>query len=135
MMERYVEMSATQKNGVELVELERLERILGVSFGAQYRELVRLVNAPEFGEWLFYPVKDSRNLQKTFDDVARNTKLARENGLAAEFVAIAEDGTGDLMCLRIGDAGQLLEEVFVWLHERRECELMYRNLVEMIENQ
>ncbi|MBC1457731.1 SMI1/KNR4 family protein [Listeria newyorkensis] len=131
-MERYVAMSTTQKEGVMLADLVKLEQELGIRFSSEYRELVQLVNAPEFGEWLFYPVKDARNLKKTFDDVARNTKLARENGLSNAFIAIAEDGTGDLLCLRIGNSGELLREVYVWLHETGECEQTYRDLGEMI---
>ncbi|EUJ32672.1 SMI1/KNR4 family protein [Listeria cornellensis] len=63
-MERYVAMSTTQKKGVILTDLAKLEQELGIRFGPEYRELVQLLNAPEFGEWLFYPVKDMRNLKK-----------------------------------------------------------------------
>ncbi|WP_430535266.1 SMI1/KNR4 family protein [Listeria rocourtiae] len=134
-MERYVSKSTTQKNGAPLAEVVKLERELGAQFSSQYRELVQLVNATEFGEWLFFPVKDSQNLRKTYDDVARNTKLARENGLSDRFVAIADDGTGDLLCLRIGDSKQILEEIYLWSHESGKCEQMYSNLVELIMEQ
>ncbi|WP_221639730.1 SMI1/KNR4 family protein [Paenilisteria rocourtiae] len=76
-----------------------------------------------------------QNLRKTYDGVLRNTKLARENGLSNQFVAIADDGTGDLLCLRIGNSKQMLEEIYLGSHESGKCEQMYSNLVELIMEQ
>ncbi|WP_034565129.1 SMI1/KNR4 family protein [Carnobacterium gallinarum] len=95
-------MSTTRKKGVTLQDLQKTEHLLDVILDPCYQELFQLVNAPEFGEWLFYPIKDRLNLRKTFDDVVRNSQIAHGEGLPKEYIVIAENGTGNYLCMLSG---------------------------------
>ncbi|WP_321388370.1 SMI1/KNR4 family protein [uncultured Enterococcus sp.] len=101
---RFAEMSTTKKRGVTAASIQETEQLLTVTLDEQYKALLQLVNAPEYGEWRFYPIKDEQNLRKTMDDVVRNTKLKRAEGLPAEFVVIAENGTGNFLCMKSGES-------------------------------
>ncbi|MBC1373555.1 SMI1/KNR4 family protein [Listeria booriae] len=127
-MKKYADLSITCKTGVTPQDLVDAEQLLGVQLDSQYKELFQLVNAPEFGEWLFYPVKDKRNLRKTFDDIVRNTKIARESGLPEAFVVIAENGTGDFLCMRSGQP-----QVYYQNHEQDSAEVIANDLKAFIE--
>lgn len=37
------------------------------------RDLIKLVNNAEIGEWILYPIKDNRNVTKTWDDMLDKT--------------------------------------------------------------
>ncbi|MBC1558486.1 SMI1/KNR4 family protein [Listeria booriae] len=106
-MKKYADLSVTCKTGVSPQDL---------------------VDAPEFGEWLFYPVKDKRNLRKTFYDIVRNTKIARESGLPEAFVVIAEDGTSDFLCMMSGQP-----QVYYKNHEQDSAEVIANDLKAFIE--
>ncbi|MBC2160232.1 SMI1/KNR4 family protein [Listeria booriae] len=127
-MKKYADLSVTCKTGVLPQDLVDAEQLLGVQLDSQYKALFQLVNAPEFGEWLFYPVKDKRNLRKTFDDIVRNTKSARESGLPEAFVVISEDGTGDFLCMMSGQP-----QVYYQNHEQGSAEVIANDLKAFIE--
>ncbi|MBC1286348.1 SMI1/KNR4 family protein [Listeria booriae] len=127
-MKKYADLSVTCKTGVLPQDLVDAEQLLGVQLDSQYKALFQLVNAPEFGEWLFYPVKDKRNLRKTFDDIVRNTKIARESGLPEAFVVIAEDRTGDFLCMMSGQP-----QVYYKNHEQDSAEVIANDLKAFIE--
>lgn len=98
-----------------------------IKFDKQYINLIQIINALEFGEWCFYPVKDKTNLRKMFDDVVRNTSLKRNDGLSEKFVAIAENGMGDFLCVRSGEL-----EIYHQNHEEDESTIIFSNLKEFI---
>lgn len=127
-MRRFAEMSTTRKKGVSGLCIQETELALENTFDEQYKELVKIVNAPEYGEWRFYPIKDKENLKKTFDDVIRNTKLEREAGLPSEFIAIAENGTGNFLCMKSGE-----QSVYHKDHEYELPEQIFSDLKEFIQ--
>ena len=128
-MNEYAEKSDSQKQGVSTQCLDETEAALGIVLAQQYRELFQLVNAPTFGEWLFYPIKDKKNLKKTFDDVVRNTKLKWEEGLPQSFVAIAENGTGNVLCMKRDEA-----LVYHFHHEVQAPDKVFNDLKEFIDH-
>lgn len=128
-MEQFAKKSATKKKGVSALCLQETEQLLAVLLDEQYKNLIKIVNAPEYGEWCFYPIKDKNNLKKTFDDVVRNTKLKRTEGLPSAFIAIAENGTGNFLCMMSGES-----RIYHKNHEHEEPEEIFSNLKEFIQH-
>ncbi|MGA9290088.1 MAG: SMI1/KNR4 family protein, partial [Anaerobacillus sp.] len=45
-----------------------------------YKELFKLSNNAQVGEWTLFPIKDSKNLKRTWDDIVReNVGIVCEN--------------------------------------------------------
>lgn len=44
-----------------------------------------------------------------------------DDKISENLIAIAEDGTGDYLCLKVED-GKAKEPIFLWLHESEETE-------------
>lgn len=120
-MKQFAEKSTTRKKGISDSCLQETEKSLAITLDKHYKDLVTLVNAPEYGEWCFYPIKDKKNLKKTFDDVVRNTKLERVAGLAQDFIVIAENGTGNFLCMKSGEA-----EIYHKHHEQEYPEKFFQ---------
>ncbi|WP_338543332.1 SMI1/KNR4 family protein [Paenibacillus tundrae] len=127
-MKHLRERIATKKPGVEDVDIEKCEDLLRAKLPDKYKQLVRLVNQPEIEEWILYPIKDSRRISKTFDDIVRNNKDAE---IPNDLIAFAEDGTGDLLCFQV-IKGQMRETILFWKHEDQEYEVIYEDIEEMI---
>ncbi len=81
---------ATRKPGAKEEDIKAAEEKLGAAFLEQYRELCKLVNNPEIGEWVLYPIRDGGNPRKTWDDVVRQNTLAREEEIPEHLITIAE---------------------------------------------
>ena len=126
-MEQFAKMSATKNKGVTEECLQETEQLLAVVIDEQYKALVKLVNAAEYGEWCFYPIKDKRNLKKTFDDVVRNTQLKRAEKLPPQFFAIAENGTGNFLCMKSDESA-----IYHQNHEQESPEKFFSDLKEFI---
>lgn len=122
-MEIYAKLSTTTKPGISLKSLESTEKELDIILDIQYKQLLQLVNAPEFGDWTFFPIKDIKNLKKTFDDVVRNTKINRDYGLPKEYFVIAENGTGDYLCMLSNHP-----QIYYANHENSSLELVANDL-------
>lgn len=127
-MQEFAQKSVTRKKGVSLKDLEATEEVLNKKLDQQYQELLQIVNAPEFGEWQFYPIKEPQNLRKTFDDVVRNTQIAHQGGFSEEMIAIAENGTGNFLCMLSGHP-----EVYLQDHEKEKPEVVASDLKNFIE--
>lgn len=94
------EISATQQPGVNEPEIREAEIALGGTFPQQYRELIKLVNAPEFFDWQFFPIKDPHHPEQSWDDIVQhNQSKQRPRFLLPDFVAFAES-TGDYLCFK-----------------------------------
>ncbi|WP_066172580.1 SMI1/KNR4 family protein [Bacillus marinisedimentorum] len=111
----------TRKPGAKEEDIKAAEEKLGAAFPEQYRELCKLVNNAEIGEWILYPIKDKRNLKKTWDDVVRQNTLAREEGISEHLIVIADDGSGDRLCFKATN-GQMGNILYIWDHETEEIE-------------
>lgn len=122
----------TRKPGVSLSDITYTETKLQALFPVQYKELVQLVNQAEIDEWILYPIKDNQRLAKTFDDIIRNNELLDLTDLPERYIAIAEDGTGDLLCYLVGEHNQMNETIYFYDHEMNEMEPIYENLASMI---
>lgn len=106
------EISVTQHPGVDDAALHQAEQALGGTFPQQYKDLVKLINAPEFFDWSFFPVKDPHNPDYSFDDVVlHNTGKQRPPFLLPSFVAFAES-IGDYLCFKIVD-GHMEDAIYI----------------------
>lgn len=95
------QISATQHPGVDEPSLRQAEIALGGTFPQQYRELIKLVNGPEFFDWQFFPIKDPRHAAQSWDDVVEHNKgRQRARFLPSDCVAFAESA-GDFLCFKI----------------------------------
>ncbi|OQR56951.1 SMI1/KNR4 family protein [Bacillus sp. CDB3] len=121
----------TKKQGVFELHIKETEEKLGAIFPAQYRDLFKLVNNAEIGEWILYPIKDNRNLVKTWDDIVRQNVELRDEHMSEDLIIIGDDGSGDKLCFKINN-GIMDDEVYIWYHEDDEMEEIAQSLKEFI---
>jgi SMI1-KNR4 cell-wall len=130
-MKDVIDLIHTRKLGVDESDIKSAEDKLGAVFSEQYKELFKLVNNAEIGEWILYPIKDHRNLKKTWDDIVRQNTEVRGDDMSKDLIAIGDDGSGDKLCLKIND-GTMGNEIYHWYHEDGELEEYAPNLKEFI---
>lgn len=121
----------TKKPGVNESDIKLAEEKLGVIFPEQYKELFKLVNNAEIGEWILYPIKTQINPKKTWDDVVRQNKEVRDERMSEDLIAIGDDGSGDILCLKKMN-GKMGDTIYLWYHETTELEEYASNLEEFI---
>jgi hypothetical protein len=106
------------------------ERELGVSFPLEFRERLIARNGGELttagDDWQVHPVFDATNRKtagRSAGHVVLETLAARKwDGFPAGAVAIASNGTGDLLVFLPSAPGKLDPQVHLWSHETRKCE-------------
>ncbi|RSD28390.1 SMI1/KNR4 family protein [Mesobacillus subterraneus] len=130
-MEDVINLLDSRKPGVTEKDIISAEKELDAVFPAEYKELFKKTNNAEVGEWTLFPIKDPKNIKRTWDDVVRQNKEARDEGMAGDLVTIGEDGTGDKLCYRIVDQA-MEDQVYLWNHESGELEEMASSLKEFI---
>jgi cell wall assembly regulator SMI1 len=125
----------TRKPGVNDNDIKLAEEKLGCVFSNQYKELVKLVNCTEVGEWAFHPIKDTKNPKKTWDDIVRQNmdKDVRWQSMPEELITFASDGTGDKLCFQVAD-GIMQDIVYLWEHETGEYKKLCSSLRDFIIN-
>jgi hypothetical protein len=105
------------------------ERELGVKLPREYRERLMARNGGELStagdDWQVFPVFDATNRKaagRSMGHIVLETRSARAwEGFPEGAVAIASNGTGDLLLFLPGGSGQLDRQVQVWDHETRKC--------------
>lgn len=122
----------TRKPGAEEIDIACTEEQLGARFPDKFRELIQLVNQAEIDEWVIYPIIDSKRVAKTWDDIVRNNKESNYSGLEDRMIFIAEDGTGDLLCFKVGPEGKMEETIYYFDHETEEVTPLYDDIEQMI---
>ncbi|WP_421385346.1 SMI1/KNR4 family protein [Bacillus salacetis] len=130
-MENVRDLIPTRKGGVDESAIKAAEDKLGAVFPEQYKELFKLVNNAEIGEWILYPIKDNRNPRKTWDDIVRQNNEVRDEFMSENLIAIGDDGSGDKLCLKVNE-GIMGEEIYIWYHEDGEIEEYAPDLREFI---
>lgn len=130
-MKEVRDLIPTRKPGVTNFDIKSAEEKLGAVFPEQYKELFRLVNNAEIGEWILFPIQDQKNPKKTWDDVVRQNQDAKDEGMSGDLIAIADDGTGDKLCLQVIN-GKMDDKIYIWDHETTEIEEYASNLKEFI---
>ncbi len=130
-MNDIIELIDTRKPGVTELDIRSAEEELGVVFPEQYKELFKLSNNAQIGEWTLFPIKDPRNLKRTWDDIVRQNKDVRDEEMADDLISIGEDGTGDKLCFRIVDT-VIDNNIYIWYHETEELEELAANIKEFI---
>lgn len=130
-MKDVLEWVDSRKPGVTETEINRAEEQLGIRLPAEYKELFTLTNNAQVDEWTLFPIKDPANLKKTWDDLVRQDSELRDEGMREDLIAIAEDGTGDLLCYRRTEEG-IDGRVYLWDHETGEREELASGLREFI---
>lgn len=128
-MKELIELLETHQQGVDESAIRQAEQKLEVRFPQQYVELFQLANGPEVGEWQLFPVQDSHNEKKTWDDVVRQNSEA--NNVPKEFLVIGQDGTGDYVCFGV-EGGQAKDAVLLWDHETEQVEKLAPSLKQFI---
>jgi hypothetical protein len=73
-------------------------------------------------EWVLHPIfddSDQRRLKRTFNDIVRETGVAREwRGFPSNAVAIGTNGSGDQLVFLPGARNDLFgNSVYIWEHE------------------
>ncbi|MBM7608780.1 hypothetical protein JOD29_002027 [Lysinibacillus composti] len=121
----------TKKPGVNESDIKLTEEKLGVIFPEQYRELFKLVNNAEIGEWILYPIKTKINSKKTWDDVVRHNKEVRDERTSEDLILIGDDGSGDILCFKKRN-GKLEDTIYLWYQETAELEEYAPNLEQFI---
>ncbi|MGE7768802.1 SMI1/KNR4 family protein [Peribacillus sp. NPDC096540] len=130
-MNDVIDLIDTRKPGVTDLDIKSAEEQLGVVFPKQYKELFKLSNNAQIDEWTLFPIKDSKNLKRTWDDIVRQNQDVRDEGMADDLISIGEDGTGDKLCFRIVDT-VMDGKIYIWYHETEELEELASNLKEFI---
>jgi hypothetical protein len=130
-MNDVIDLIDTRKPGVTDLDIKSAEEQLGVIFPKQYKELFKLSNNAQIDEWTLFPIKESKNLKRTWDDIVRQNQDVRDEGMAEDLISIGEDGTGDKLCFRIVDT-VMDGKIYIWYHETEELEELASNLKEFI---
>lgn len=121
------EVSATQNPGIGEENLKQAEQALGGTFPNQYRELMKLVNQPEFFDWNFFSIKDAHHPGTTFDDIVlHNTSKQRPKFIPADFIVFAES-VGDYLCFKKVD-GAMEDTVYILSEETERPEAIAPDL-------
>ncbi|HFK1720077.1 1,3-beta-glucan synthase regulator [Bacillus thuringiensis] len=124
----YIEI---KKQGVLELQIKETEEKLGAAFSNQYRDLIKLVNNAEIGEWVLYPIKDNRNVTKTWDDIVRQNVDMRDEYISENLIIIGDDGSGDKLCFKINN-GKMDDQIYIWYHADDEMEEICPSLKEFI---
>ncbi|WP_455675849.1 SMI1/KNR4 family protein [Pradoshia sp.] len=132
-MKDIIDLIDSRKPGVSDLDIKAAEEQLGISFPEQYKELFKLTNTAQIDEWTLFPIKDSKNIKRTWDDIVRQNQEMKDDGMTDTLISIGEDGTGDKLCYRIVD-GQVDNEIYIWNHETEEIEELASNLKEFIKS-
>jgi hypothetical protein len=107
---------------VSLATIAETEAELGVSFSASFKLHMSRCNGGEVSiddeVWWLFPFRDStdrRTIRRTAEDIRRETQTAQQDGLGfpADGIAIAHNGSGDLLFLR-REGDRLQDEVWVF---------------------
>ncbi|MET3195181.1 SMI1/KNR4 family protein [Bacillus sp. OAE603] len=130
-MNDVVDLIDSNKPGVTDLDIKSAEVQLAVVFPIQYKELFKLTNNAQIGEWRLFPIKDPKNLKRTWDDIVRQNQEVRDEGMEDEFMSIGEDGSGDKLCLKVVN-GKMEDEIYLWDHETTEVDKITSNLKEFI---
>ncbi|WP_341201446.1 SMI1/KNR4 family protein [Planomicrobium okeanokoites] len=130
-MQEIIKLLETNKKGVEESAIRETEQKLNIRFPDQYVQLFKLTNGLEVGEWTLFPIRDPKNMKKTWDDVVRQNEEVLDGEISDDLIAIAENGTGDYLCLKVED-GKAADPVYLWLHETDETEELAPTLKDFI---
>ncbi|MDF2902605.1 MAG: hypothetical protein K0S25_243 [Bacillus sp. (in: firmicutes)] len=133
-MKNLIEFLPSRKTGVDEIHIKAAEGKLGALFPVEYKELFMLINNPEIGDWILYPIKDSQNLKHTWDDIVRQNLDQREEALSNDLIAIGENGTGDKLCFRVRKKF-MQSQVYIWDHETISARRVALSLGEFIEGE
>lgn len=126
------EICSRSKKGVSQRSIALTEEKLGFKLNTDLVDLYKLVNACEIGDWILFPIKDERNIRKTWDDLIRNNQNSlKPEGFPDNFVIIGENGTGNFICYKVENK-QMTESIFYWDHEKRNIEGIANNLKQFI---
>ncbi|MBT2701597.1 SMI1/KNR4 family protein [Bacillus sp. ISL-40] len=133
-MKNLIELLPTRKPGVDEIHIKAAEEKLGALFPDEYKELFMMINNPEIGDWILYPIKDSVNLKQTWDDIVRQNLGQREEALSNNLIAIGENGTGDKLCFRVRKKF-MQSQVYIWDHETTRARVVALSLKEFTERE
>lgn len=126
-MKDIIKISFGKNHGASNLLIKRAEELLGKKLPEQYKELLKITNGCEIGEWVIFPIKDPKNIKKTWDDVVYNNKN-KPFHISSELTIFAENGTGDYLCFKSSNENQLSDSIYYWNHETGDQEVIAENL-------
>ena len=108
--------------------IDNAEASLGLSLPAWLKERLIRENGGEIetGEdiWQLFSVLDTsdrKTASRSATNIVSETKSAHTwTGFPPNAIAIADNGTGDLLILLADESGQLGPEVYLWMHDSDE---------------
>ena len=110
-------MNAALNLGTSSPSIEEAEKQLSVTFPEGMRAALAISNGLEIPpDWSFYPVFDHANPRKTASHIVYENTKGRWSYMAADFICIAGNGTGNQLVLKKEGEG-LSPEMLVWDHE------------------
>lgn len=118
----------TNLSGFTVKAIEQVEQTVGARFSDGLRKAWRHENKFELQDWFFYPIKDERFFNKTWDDVIRANELKQEK-LPKGFVTLATNGSGDELVFLKDDRNT----IYVWWHEVDELEVAAHSFEAFVE--
>lgn len=130
-MQNIRDLIPTKKPGVDELDIKLAEEKLSATFPEQYKELFKLVNNAEIGEWILFPIKSEKNPKKSWDDVVRQNNEVKDERMSENLIAIGDDGSGDKLCLKKIN-GKMGDAIYLWNHETTEVSEYAPNLEEFI---
>ncbi len=133
-MKNLIELLPTRKPGVDEIQIKATEEKLGVLFPEEYKELFTLINHPEIGDWILYPIQDNLNPKQTWDDIVRQNLEQKEESLPKDLIVIGENGTGDKLCFRVRKKF-VQDQIYIWDHETTQARSIALSLKEFIERE
>ena len=118
-------------------ELKKTECIIG-ALPEEYRVAMMEENGGEAeteeDHWEFYPIKDTtdrKRMSRTCNHIISETESCKGYGNFPEgAIAVANNGLGDQM-LFINQDGKFKDEVYLWLHETGETQVLAESFNEI----
>ncbi|PET20611.1 SMI1/KNR4 family protein [Bacillus thuringiensis] len=95
------------------------------------KEVREYIETKKQGVWMLYPIKDNRNVTKTWDDIVRQNIDIRDESMPENLIIIGDDGSGDKLCFKINN-GKMDDEIYIWYHEDDEMEEISPSLKKFI---
>jgi hypothetical protein len=119
--------------GADSEAIDSAEQKLGITLPSLLKETWELSNGLELpGGWILFPVFDPTNPRKTCSNIVHENKPeVRFDYMPDDLVAIAGNGTGNLLVLR-AESGALLPDVLVWNHETNKTRTWGRTLADIL---
>lgn len=130
-MEDLIKIIYGENHGVDENIIGESENFIGIKLPKQYKQLLKITNGCEIGDWFIFPVKDPKNIKKTWDDLVYNNRN-RPCQIPEKLIVFAHNGTGDYLCFKKYDENKIDDSIYYWNHETGNQEKVAEDLRQFI---